>query len=213
VGETTSVHVLSPMTLNSNSVYTTTSTQSGPLTRMDPEEVWNAHMSNLHPDHPIFLTEELFCRIWNTKGKQSAMELLENGTLHDLPQLAGAHFHRGCQLWAQDDFSLALEELLTSKSYWESYDPHLLILMQNLSLPQTTKATSSIRSKTSNLPAYTRQAVDTDDIIRRSTSSDSNRKHHIVSIAQLYYAIGTVQLSLKNPRPAIVAGGCPWIGT
>ncbi|KAG7354934.1 hypothetical protein IV203_004290 [Nitzschia inconspicua] len=107
----------------------------------------------------------------------------------DLAQLAQVHFHRGCELWAQNDFAHAMEELEMSKSLWKRQHPHLLILLQH-----PLQHNSSARTRPTEV-ARKKRSVDV---------KQSNNINEVEAVAQLYYAMGMVQLAMTNPKEALV---------
>jgi tetratricopeptide (TPR) repeat protein len=128
--------------------------------------------------------------------RDTDFELIQNDSDQDVVSLAQIHFHRGCELWAQDDFSHALEELAVSRAMWEQYDPHLLLLMQQ-QLMLSCSSTSSkhkLVARKKHLRIYTDQ---------RSIHSHNRNINHVEAVAQLYYAFGMVQLALTNHKVAL----------
>jgi tetratricopeptide (TPR) repeat protein len=70
-------------------------------------------------DQKALLAEQLFHYIWQTEGKKAALQHLSVQT--PMRQLGLTKVNRGCQLWTENQFHLALIELKTSMEILDSY--------------------------------------------------------------------------------------------
>ncbi|KAL3904243.1 MAG: hypothetical protein SGILL_010143 [Bacillariaceae sp.] len=136
-------------------------------------------MANLTPDRQANLAEKLYSHVLTNEGRDIAIGLLEESDKGALAPLAETHFHRGCELWAQEDYSYALSQLEISKSIWERCEPHLVHLLQ--------------RARVSRLH----------DCCSDYNNHDRHQDHHTELIAQLHYAVGTVHLGMNSCREAL----------
>jgi tetratricopeptide (TPR) repeat protein len=128
-------------------------------------------MATLASDLQVQPAEQFYCHALTNEGRDTAIEPLQSESKSNLVSLAVSYFHRGCELWAQDDLSYALSQLKLSKSIWERYSPSLTFLLQ---------------------------AFGND-----SKSSEQELAGNTEYVAQLYYALGTVHLSMKHCLDAL----------
>lgn len=84
-------------------------------TQQDASEYWDDNLNGkLSKEEKILWAKQLFCHVWQTKGKDEALSFLPNR------ELAVCQFDRGCQLWAERQYPQALWELQTSISTQET---------------------------------------------------------------------------------------------
>lgn len=170
---------LSPTTtIGSDSMFTSTNslTETGSTIMCGSSELQSPPSES--PQHHRQHTLNSFCRQPRIVAR------------FDTAELAESHFHRGCELWAQQDFFHAMEELRTSKIIWERCHPHLVLLMQH---PLHCYPTTSTQTRTMS---RRKQSMDT------ASSKDDNNE--VEAVAQLFYAIGTVHLAMADPRAALI---------
>jgi tetratricopeptide (TPR) repeat protein len=187
----------SPTTIGSDSLFTSTNSlpESGGSTMLDSPELQtpppNDGLRTFSNRSRNVLSRDAEC---TERRDATHTEPRVEDSMTPL-QLAEMHFHRGCELWAQDDFSQALEELETSKAIWERIRPHLVLLMQESSLlhnSPTTKHCKIARKK--QLRIHTGH---------ENTFDGECDVNEVEAIAQLYYAIGMVHLAMTNHKDAL----------
>lgn len=156
-----------------------------------PEHYWHGrvvpHFSQGQRD---LLAERLFCHVWNKEGRDAALAVLDGNTSESLQRTATDRFDQGCRLWGEDQHNAALWELQRSRALHEAR--HEMGLLHVRHRPGGSGSGSGDAAD---------EGRDEDGAAGEGREINTESPSETESHAQLYYALGTVQLAL-NEQPA-----------
>ena len=172
---------------------------SSTRTMKEAEKYWHRYvLPKLSPDQREIVTEKLFCRLWTKESDGgSTTGLIQDISTWTSPSISPAssslpftaeeHFVHGCELWGEENYTEAMLE------FERSLEMREIELQQSLLFVRRQVQTQQGEDVIQDHVGYTDDANDKDD-----TNEDTEAR------AQLFYAIGTVHMSLGDHAAALL---------
>jgi hypothetical protein len=179
---------LTPRTLDTTASIDTNNGFNSSTFTIDSDTFWTK-LPNMDQGHQNLLAEKLFCHIWHSEGKETAIELIQSYTEKNMMQEANSEFHMGCAFWADDENEKALRKLQRCRAIQEALNPQSTVLVYHQLDAITLSGRQSERNIRDDFPCH---------IEGPSRIKDEANIGDTESIVQVFYATGMIHMALRN---------------